>query len=135
MHNIRIYYKDTDAGGVVYYANYLGYFEAARTEFLRERGVDLKHWVAQGIQFVVTRVEIDYLSSAKYGDTLTVETECHSLSGVRFELINRAVRGNHHDVLARAKTTLACVNETGKPIRIPQEIHNTLKDAMESTQE
>lgn len=71
---IRIYYEDTDCGGVVYYANYLKYFERARTHFLEERGVSVARLLGEGTQFVVVRAEIDYRSPARYGETLLIDT-------------------------------------------------------------
>ncbi len=71
---IKIYYEDTDCGGVVYYANYLKYMERGRTEFLAERGVSVKGLMDEGTIFVVTRAELDYKSSARYGDTIVMET-------------------------------------------------------------
>lgn len=71
---VRIYYEDTDCGGVVYYANYLKYFERARTHYLEERGVSVAGLRDQGTQFVVVHAELDYRSPARYGDTLIVET-------------------------------------------------------------
>jgi acyl-CoA thioester hydrolase len=130
MYRARIYYKDTDAGGVVYYANYLRFFEAARTDFLLEHGFDLRKWARQGILFVVTRAEVDYLSPARYGDVLIVDTQCTSVSGVRFELVNHAVREEDRERIAVGKTTLACLSDQGKPCRIPKEIHEVLNKSV-----
>ncbi len=71
---IRIYYEDTDCGGVVYYANYLKYFERARTQYLEERGISVGELRNKGTQFMVVRAELDYRSPARYGDTLHIET-------------------------------------------------------------
>ncbi|MBI3755682.1 MAG: YbgC/FadM family acyl-CoA thioesterase, partial [Deltaproteobacteria bacterium] len=79
---IRIYYEDTDCGGVVYYANYLRYFERGRSEFLRERRVSLTDFYEKGILFVVTKVEIEYLFPARYNDLLLLDTQLTDISGV-----------------------------------------------------
>ncbi|MFA6281569.1 MAG: YbgC/FadM family acyl-CoA thioesterase, partial [Candidatus Omnitrophota bacterium] len=71
----RIYYHDTDCGGVVYYANYLKYLEEARTEYMRERGLDLKELAGTGLLFVVKKVEIEYKSPARYADLLEISTK------------------------------------------------------------
>ena len=71
---IRIYYEDTDCGGVVYYANYLKYFERARTQYLEERGLSVAELRDGGTQFMVVHAELDYRSPARYGDTLTIDT-------------------------------------------------------------
>ena len=102
---VRIYYHDTDCGGVVYYANYLKYLEEARSEYLEMRGLIVKEMLAQGIGFVVARQEIDYKSPAFYGDTLEVKTRVTeaSLTRVNFEydIVNQAGKS-----IASAKTVL-----------------------------
>lgn len=72
---IRIYYEDTDCGGVVYYANYLKYFERARTHYLEDRGLSVAELRGQGTQFMVVHVELDYRSPARYGDRLIIDTQ------------------------------------------------------------
>src|SRR5215467_11400089 len=71
---IRIYYEDTDCGGVVYYANYLKYFERARTQYLEDRGISVAELLRDGTQFVVVHAELDYKAPAKYGETLVIDT-------------------------------------------------------------
>ncbi|MBM4121313.1 MAG: acyl-CoA thioesterase [Nitrospira sp.] len=71
---IRIYYEDTDCGGVVYYANYLKYFERARTDFLEQRGLSVAGLLKEGTQFMVVHAEVDYRSPARYGETLVIDT-------------------------------------------------------------
>jgi acyl-CoA thioester hydrolase len=72
---VRIYYEDTDCGGVVYYANYLKYFERARTHYLEEKRLSVAGLRDQGTQFMVVHAELDYRSPARYGDTLIVDTK------------------------------------------------------------
>ncbi len=129
MYRVTIYYKDTDAGGVVYYGNYLRYFEAARTEFLRNQGALLTDWIDRGVLFVVVRAEVDYRLSARYGDILAIETRCAGLSGARFDLAYRVARESDGAVVATGMTRMACVNETGRPLRIPVEIREILAGA------
>ncbi len=71
---IRIYYEDTDCGNVVYYANYLKYFERARTDYLEQRGLSVAALLKGGTQFMVVHAEVDYRSPARYGETLAIET-------------------------------------------------------------
>jgi acyl-CoA thioester hydrolase len=71
---VKIYYEDTDCGGVVYYANYLKYMERARTEYLAGKGFAVRKLMDEGTIFMVLRAEIDYKSPAKYGDTIVIET-------------------------------------------------------------
>jgi acyl-CoA thioester hydrolase len=128
MYKVRVYYKDTDAGGVVYYGNYLRFFEAARTEFLRERGIDLNRWIEEGVTFVVVHAEVDYLVSARYNDLLLVETSCSDVLGARFDLTYQVFREEDHGLLATGMTRMACVGAKGKPVRIPTEVIKTLKE-------
>lgn len=72
--DVRIYYEDTDCGGVVYYANYLKYFERARTDYLDERGLSVAALLREGTQFMVVHAELDYRSPARYGEILAIET-------------------------------------------------------------
>ena len=124
---IKIYYEDTDCGGVIYYANYLRYLEHARTEYLESHGLSLKNMKDQGIQFVVRHVDITYLSPGHYGDILNIETDIEKAQGMRIIFANTIKNSQDHHVLARAKTTLICVNNTFKPIRIPNDVKAGLK--------
>ena len=85
--DIRIYYEDTDCGGVVYYANYLRYFERARTELLEARGIFVKECVPKGFFFVVAHQDIDYKSPAFYADVLNIETRISKISSASLILI------------------------------------------------
>jgi acyl-CoA thioester hydrolase len=71
---IKVYYEDTDCGGVVYYANYLKYFERARTDYLEQRGLSVAGLLKEGTQFMVVHAEVDYRSPARYGETLVIDT-------------------------------------------------------------
>lgn len=115
---VRVYWEDTDAGGVVYYANYLRFLERARSEWLRSRGFEQDCLRAEaGLIFVVRRVEIDYLAPARFNDQLDVQcslAELRRASLVVAQAIERA-----GEVLARASVNLACVDaERFKPARI-----------------
>src|SRR5688572_22992697 len=78
--DIRIYYEDTDCGGVVYYANYLKYFERARTDYLEARGLSVAGLMKAGRVFVVVHAEVDYRTPARYGETLAIETMIPEMS-------------------------------------------------------
>lgn len=82
--DIRIYYEDTDCGGVVYYANYLKYFERGRTRYLEERGLSVAALRDQGTQFVVVHAELDYRSPGRYGDILVIDTTLADSSQASF---------------------------------------------------
>ena len=123
---VKIYYHDTDCGGVVYYANYLKYLEEARSEYFEERGLIIKDMLKDGIGFVVARQEIDYKSPSFYGDTLEVKTRVTdaSLTRVNFEY---DIFKDSGSLVASAKTVIVFVDKTLKPKRIPEEILKKLK--------
>ncbi|MDR0770977.1 MAG: tol-pal system-associated acyl-CoA thioesterase [Burkholderiales bacterium] len=117
---VRVYYEDTDAAGVVYYANYLRFMERARTEWLSHFGVELaeleKH---ERLVFVVTRVEMDYLKGARLGDHLSVTVEPVKIGAVFFTLAQR-IHSAAAELLTDARVTLACLNaDRWRPVRIP----------------
>ncbi|MES0864079.1 tol-pal system-associated acyl-CoA thioesterase [Ruegeria sp. SCPT10] len=117
---VRVYYEDTDMGGVVYHANYLRYIERARSDWVRKLGNDQNAMREQGIVWVVRRVEADYLAAARFEDELVVETEMVSLSGVRLTMSQLVKRGETE--IFRAEVTAVCMNAQGKPVRLPAEI-------------
>ncbi|WP_298936651.1 tol-pal system-associated acyl-CoA thioesterase [uncultured Ruegeria sp.] len=117
---VRVYYEDTDMGGVVYHANYLRYIERARSDWVRKLGNDQNAMREEGVVWVVRRVEADYLAPAKFEDELVVETDVVSLSGVRLTMSQSVRRGETE--IFRATVTAVCINRAGKPIRLPAEI-------------
>lgn len=124
----KIYYHDTDCGGVVYYANYLKYLEEARSEYLEERGLIVKDMRNAGIGFVVARQEIDYKTPSFYGDVLEVKTRVTKASKTRVNFEYDIVKQNDQ-LVASAKTVLVFVDKELKPKRIPEEILNKLEKA------
>lgn len=122
---LRVYYEDTDLAGIVYYANYLKFIERARTEMVRERGVDQVALKEQGgIVFAVRHLEADYLSPARFDDQLVVETSVVAVTGVRI-VLSQVVRRGGTDLFA-AKVTLVALTETGQPARLPANIRLSL---------
>ena len=125
---IRVYYEDTDAAGVVYYANYLKFMERARTEWLAALGFELATLeAAHGIVFVVHRAEIEYRQPARLGDYLDATLELIELGRARMVALQQVLhRGS---VLTTARVTLACVDRaTFRPARIPAPLHRRLED-------
>lgn len=122
---VRIYYHDTDAGNVVYYANYLKYMEEARTEFLEDRGILLKDLARQGILFVVARQEIDYKAPAFYADTLEISAKLTSISTVKLEY-EHEVKNQESRLICTGKAVLVCVGKDFKPQAIPEEVRKKL---------
>jgi acyl-CoA thioester hydrolase len=128
---LRVYYEDTDAGGVVYYANYLRFAERARTEFMRAAGADHAGMLRDtGLSFFVRRCEVDYLKPARLDDLLQVETRIVHVGGASLEAL-QTVKRNGED-LARLKVKLACLNQTGRPARLPDRIQAALQDYFQS---
>jgi acyl-CoA thioester hydrolase len=116
---VRVYYEDTDFGGVVYYANYLRYFERARTEWLRSLGVDHQRLAREdGLQFVVRRAQIDFLRGAKLDDELSITVQCTERKRTYLMLRQQALRGA--EPMAAALVQAACVRrEDQRPAPIP----------------
>ena len=116
---MRVYYEDTDFGGVVYYANYLRFFERARTEWLRGLGVDLQSLAReQGLQFVVRRAEIDFLRGARLDDQLEITVEISQRKRSYLMLKQQALRDG--ELMANALVQAACVRrEDFRPTAIP----------------
>ncbi len=122
---VRVYYEDTDMGGIVYHANYLRYIERARSDWVRGLGNDQNAMRDAGVIWVVQRVEADYLASAKYDDELMVATEVIKVTPARLIMGQVVTRGE--TVLFRAKVTAVCVAaDGGRPTRLPAEIRALL---------
>jgi acyl-CoA thioester hydrolase len=119
---VRVYYEDTDAAGVVYYANYLRFLERARSEWLSTRGFDVAALErGQGIAFAVRRVEIDYLRPARLGDRLDVSFAI--AEGRRSRLVAHQKIRRGDETLIDARVTVVCLDQASwKPVRIPSEL-------------
>ncbi|BET96241.1 tol-pal system-associated acyl-CoA thioesterase [Xenorhabdus taiwanensis] len=119
---IRVYYEDTDASGVVYHAQYLGFYERARTEMLRERGFHQQSMLDKQVGFVVSRMTIDYRKPAKLDDQLVVESEVTNIRGASLTFIQRIVDCNGV-VISSAECLVVYVNSSQmKPIALPKSI-------------
>ena len=116
----RIYYHDTDCGGVVYYANYLKYMEEARTEHLRSKNIDFKKLADEGTIFAVTRLQIRYRSPARYGDELVISSEITKVGAASLEFSHQVKKGDV--VLIECLTKLACLSSELKPKQLPSEL-------------
>ena len=125
---LRVYYEDTDAAGVVYHSNYLNYFERARTEHLRERGCSVAELAAAGAIFPVVRMEIDFKAPARHDDLLRVTTSTVQVGGSSFTLRQQVLREADQRLLVEALVTLACVSPQLKARRIPPEVRSCLLD-------
>ena len=126
---VRVYYEDTDAAGVVYYANYLKFMERARTEWLASLGFPLAAFEREhGVAFVVHRAEIDFLAPARLNDRLDVTVEAVERGASRLAVLQDVRRDT--DRITQARVTLACVDTARwKPARMPK----PLQEALETT--
>ena len=120
--SIRVYWEDTDAGGVVFYANYLKFFERARTEWLRAAGVGQQALRDEtGAMFVVAEVQMRYLAPAKLDDLIAVGVQVAEQGAASMVLVQEAWRGD--TLLAQGRIRIGCVQaDTLKPRRIPAQV-------------
>ena len=117
---IRVYYEDTDMGGIVYYANYLKFIERARSDWVRQIGIDQNAMRDDGIVFAVRRVEADYFAPARFDDDLVVETKTQAVTGARLIVEQSVMRDD--ELLFQAVVTIVCIGEAGQPVRLPANI-------------
>jgi acyl-CoA thioester hydrolase len=117
---VRVYYEDTDMGGIVYHANYLRYIERARSDFVRSLGNDQNAMRAAGLVWVVHKIEAEYLAPARFDEDLIVETKVLSVTPARIKMGQLVKRGETDIFLA--SVTAVCMTLEGKPVRLPAEI-------------
>ena len=124
---VRVYYEDTDAGGVVYHANYLQFAERARTEMLRERGVAQSQLTAEmGVLLVLRRCVADFLAPARLDDNLLVTSRLTDLRGASLDLEQIVTRNRLE--LVRLRVKLACMSADGRAVRLPAPIRTILAE-------
>ena len=131
---VKIYYEDTDCGGVVYYANYLKYFERARTEYLETRGYSVAGLMEQGVIFVVVRAEVDYRSPGRYGETLVIETEIGDVTRAALtfsHVVREKVSGR---VVVKGSARLAATDRNGKVTRLDKALVTALQPILPTTE-
>jgi acyl-CoA thioester hydrolase len=119
---MRVWWEDTDAGGIVYYANYLRFIERGRSEMLRQAGIDQLALQREGLIFVVTRIEAEFLRPARLDDLLEVRTSIAGTGAVRLTLGQSVWRNNSE--LFRAVVTLAALGPEGRPVRLSAELRS-----------
>lgn len=126
---VRIYYEDTDLAGVVFYANYLKYYERGRTELVRALGLDQAVLIEQGLAFAVARAEIDYLKPARFNDALEVVTEVHKVGRASVEFAQHLRKaGEAGNILNKALVKVVCVTVADmKPVGLPGDLLQQLQ--------
>ena len=127
--DIRVYYEDTDAGGVVYHANYLNFMERGRTEALRQLGLSNSGLTRdEDMIFAVTHVDVRYRRPARLDDLLTVRSKLITARGATLQFQQRIYRGE--TLLVEADITLACISTAGSPKRIPEVVLQRCKQEL-----
>jgi acyl-CoA thioester hydrolase len=121
---LRVRYAETDKMGVVYYANYLVWFEVGRTDWLRDTGWTYREIEADGFQLPVIEAHCDYRMGARYDDELEIRTQATQVSPVRIQFDYQVVRRADGVVLADGHTVHATIGPTGRPARLPDRIRN-----------
>jgi acyl-CoA thioester hydrolase len=127
---VRIYYEDTDCGGVVYYANYLRYFERARTHYLEERGLSVAELMHEGTAFVVVHAEVDYRSPARYGERLIVETVVSDVTAASFTFSHVVREQESRRVVVEGSAKLAATDRGGKVKRLDKAMFAVLQSGI-----
>ncbi len=120
--DIRIYYEDTDCGGVVYYANYLKYFERARTQYLEDRSLTVVDLLKEGTQFLVVHAELDYRSPARYGETLTIATKLVAIGNASLTFSHVIRERASRRVVVEGSAKLVTVDLNGKVKRLDKSL-------------
>lgn len=133
LYKVKIYYEDTDCGGVVYYANYLKYFERARTELLEAGGISLKGLMEEGMLFVVAEAFIKYLSPGRYGDILVIETSVCKLGPASIVFGHSVVRESTGERLVEGTVKLGCVGRSLRPLRLSGDVVASLANYSPAT--
>ena len=124
-HEIKIYYEDTDVGGVVYYSNYLNFLERARTEMIETVGLSNKKLLEESKTLIIVKsCNIEYVSPAKLEDKITIYSSIESLSKASFVIIQNIMKDD--TLIVKAKLKLVTVNQEGKPIKIPSVLEKKL---------
>ena len=124
----RIFYHDTDAGGVVYYGNYLKYLEEARTEFLEKKGLSVETFLKRGMLYAVRKCTITYRSPARYGDTLLCEAELIKATAAQLIFDQKIFHKQSGRLVAEAEVSLVCLSRDFKPLEIPEDLKSKLLD-------
>ena len=128
--DVRIYYQDTDCGNVVYYGNYLRYFEQGRTHWLETQGLSVKAFMDAGTLFAVVHAELSYRSPARYGETLTIATTLKEMRAASFTFTHEIREKTSGRLVVEGSARLATVDMQGKLIKLPNELRERLTKAI-----
>lgn len=123
----KVYYHDTDAGGVVYYGRYLAFLEEARTELIDATGLSVKELADSGCWFAVRECHIVYKRPARYGDWIAISAAVAKISGAQIQFEQDVMNMQNEEVLVTAKVSLVCLTKDFKPQPIPEHVRTALK--------
>jgi acyl-CoA thioester hydrolase len=124
MYATKIYYQDTDAGGVVYFANYLKFFEKSWFEYLASIGISLPEWEKAGTYVLIKNAFLDLIERLHYGDTIEVVTTILEVKNAHFILTHKVLKDGK--ITTKGETKMVCVDRNGKPKRIPEDFKGRL---------
>jgi acyl-CoA thioester hydrolase len=124
MFSTRIYYQDTDAGGVVYFANYLKFIEKSWFEYLMSIGISIPEWESAGTYMIIKNVFLDLIEPLRYGDTITVKTDISQVKNAYFMMLHTVIKDDKP--ITRCETKMVCIDKKGKPKRMPEDFRNRL---------
>jgi acyl-CoA thioester hydrolase len=124
MFSTRIYYQDTDAGGVVYFANYLKFIEKSWFEYLMSIGISIPEWESTGTYLIIKNVSLELIEPLRYGDTITVKSEIIMVKNAYFIMSHGVIKDNRPTT--RCETKMVCIDKNGKPKRMPEYFRNKL---------
>lgn len=124
MYSTRIYYQDTDAGGVVYYANYLKFIEKSWFEYLMSIGISIPEWESMGMYMIVKNVSLDLMGPLRYGDTIIVKSEIVMVKNAYFMMSHTVIKDNKPTT--RCETKMVCIDKEGRPKRMPENFRDKL---------
>ena len=122
----RIYYHDTDAGGIVYYGQYLCYLEEARTEFLEKRGLTVENFIERGYFYVVRQCNVTYRSPARYGDTILCDAKLKKMGASQLVFDQTVHDKKDGRLIIEAEVSLVCLNKEFRPTPIPEDLREKL---------
>lgn len=122
----RIFYHDTDSGGVVYYANYLKYLEEARTEFLEQKDMSVEMFQERGMLYAVRNCSVTYCSPARYGDTILCDAKLVKTTAAQLVFEQKIFHKKTGQLMVEAEVTLVCLNKDFKPTQIPEDLKERL---------
>ena len=129
-HPVKVYYKDVDQMGIVYYSRYFEYFEEARTELLNSIGLDVTSIENQGIQLPVIESHCEYSKGAKFEQDLIIKTTILDIPKARLKIDYNVYKDHSNELLVKGYTVQAFMNQSGRAIRIPDLVLNTIQDNM-----